>query len=106
MAQICTKQHSSDLFTFDKRKKMIVGELSELSCRQTESFGQVWDDAADYGFVIVNRKKGTEACFAVSREIRSNDEDRELQVIVLVPTNETLRRHPALRGWEVHVLND
>ena len=43
---------------------------------------------------------------AEAKEVRDGTADNELLYTVFVPTPETLRVHPRLTGYELHLLND
>lgn len=90
-------------FTCNRTRKMFVAEHSDLrgvSLRQP-----LYDDAADAGFAIYNPATQQLSRWAFAREIR-DERENELQVTVYVPCSESVRKHPMLQGWEVHVLND
>lgn len=88
--EICTAQHSIKDFHFHHNTMTLSAEASELSQGHTRFvFGQVYDDAADEGFVIVSSTTGRRATFVVCN-VDYND-DREVVAWHLTPTPETLR---------------
>lgn len=97
----CEVRHQSKMFSFDKRRKLIVVELSTLG---PNPFGRVWMDAADEGMTIVSERTGQLATFAVEKVQR--DSENEIEVYILYPTPATVRMMPELRNWRLHVLND
>jgi len=101
---ICSVQFSSDLFTVHGNK--FIQEMSTLQGNTSDNcaFGQVYDDAADVGFVVVSKQSGIGAVFVHAYTER----DREGEIVAwkLIPTQDTLRRLPSLIGWTAIVLND
>ena len=93
-------RHSTSKFTFAKNSKRFIAEISELGYNV---FGQIYPDACDRGIVLVSEKTGAESKWVEDRQLMAGD---ELGGWVLIPTAETLRKTPALRGYEVHILND
>lgn len=94
-------RHSTERFTHNKGAKMFVAEISDLG---GNVFGQIYPDARDLGIILVSDKTGAETKWAMSREMRNWEGD--LDGWVLIPIAETLRKTPALLGYEVHILND
>jgi hypothetical protein len=84
-----------------------VAEMSELSfgAGSRGVFRQVFPDSCDAGLTLVTAR-GNEVDYYVREEKRDREGEGELQVTVLVPTPQALRRCPAARGSEVHILND
>lgn len=93
-------RHSTSKFSCSKDAKRFSAEISSLG---RNVFGQIYTDACDQGIILVSEKTGAESKWAVEREVRLND---DLDGWVLVPTAETLRKIPSLRGYEVHIWND
>ena len=94
-------RHSTSKFTFAKDSKRFIAEASELG---PNMFEQIYPDACDQGIVLVSEKTGVETKWVEDRQLW--DWEGELGGWVLIPTAETLRKVPALRGYEVHILND
>lgn len=67
-------------------------------------FGRVYDDACDEGLKIRSERSGVMATFVVART--ECDSEGDLRYWLLLPSTETLRRQPQLRGWTVVVYND
>ena len=92
--------YSTSKFTFAKDSKRFIAEASELG---PNMFEQIYPDACDRGIVLVSERTGAESKWVEDRQLMAGD---ELGGWVLIPTAETLRKVPALRGYEVHILND
>lgn len=104
---ICTTRYSSRLFDVNAERKEMYADLSTLMHTRgahLQPFTQVYDDACDDGFVIVSHKTGTEATFALDRT--DADDEGEIDGWHFIPTRDTLRKHPQLKGWTVLVVND
>lgn len=91
---------NSNVLTIIKEEKLLVIEDSTL----TGHYCQAYPDAADIGFRVMSNKTGKVAMFAMDGDKR-NDEG-EVQWWDAVPTQETLRSNPNLKGWKVRVFND
>jgi len=79
--------------------------IAEASClRDCNLYQRLYDDAADAGFALWNEKTNTVTRWYYGEDKR--DKEGEVTVTLFHPTSETLRRHPQLAGWVVHVLND
>lgn len=90
---------SSKMFSYNAHNKEFVGEMSEIG-----GFDMLYDDACDLGFAIRSEKTGQIAvyCLYSSSQNKENDTIKWL----FVPTTETMKRIPALRGVNVVVFND
>lgn len=95
-------QVSSDLFTVNKTEKLMIAEMSDVQTRWI----RVYPDACDIGLEVVSRKTGHSVRFAIEKEVYDNSEDHELQHIELVPTFDSVRREPAVKGWKIILFND
>lgn len=92
---------TTDQFDYDPRAKRFVAEASEIGfC----DFHRIYDDACDVGLAIRSDRTGQTATFYLSDE--KLDADGDVQVWVLKPIAECLRKQPQLAGVEVHILND
>ena len=100
--QLNVTQVNSALFTHNPKAKTLVAELSDLMITK---FFPLYDDAADVGFAIRNPKTGNVTRWAVSNEIRDNVEN-ELLGYKLVPTPESVRAQPVMKGYTMTLLND
>lgn len=94
-------RHTASRFTYNKDRKELVAEISDLG---DNAFGQIYPDACDYGLILISHVTGRETKWVVTEERRNAD--NELQYWALIPTAETLRREPATRGHTIVVLND
>lgn len=94
-------RHSSDKFTVNTTDKTMVTEASDLG---RFAFGHVFGDSCDEGLTIVSKNTGSEATFYISRV--DEDVDNDVRFWELIPTPDTTRKIPALKGWKVLVFND
>ena len=100
-------EFSTKFFTVDKQHKMFIAEMSDLQGDSYHSINhQLYPDACDVGIELISQNTGAETTWYVDYEIRSQDEDNELQVTVYAPTNETICENRQLTGWSIHILND
>lgn len=97
---ICTARH--DATKFDWGSKNPSEEASTL-CGNRKLWSQIYDDACDVGFVLVNPKTGTEAVFHLAKELMHGEEVGGWE---FKPIPETLRKCPKLNGVVLTVFND
>lgn len=90
------------LFGVYANSKSLIAEASEL--REHNLMQRLYDDAADAGFGMWNEKTNAVTRWYYGEDKR--DKEGEITVTLFYPTTETLRKHPQLTGWVVHVLND
>lgn len=89
-------------FHVTKSMKSIVIEHSDIGRRSI--LNQLYDDACDVGVVLYNPFTNRTTRWYLHKEDVDNEGD--LQVTIFKPCPETLRKHPANEGWELHILND
>ena len=95
---------SIDRFTYNPATRMLVAEASDLGCRAGQRpFHQIYADACDEGITVVNRQ-GIDVSYYLDEEKR--DAAGDLQVWILKPTPESIRRAPESAGTTVHILNE
>jgi hypothetical protein len=90
------------LFSVSSEYKTFVADASELRGHNLEQ--RLYDDSADAGFALWNARTNTVTRWAYYSERR--DRENELVATLYTPTPSTLRKHPMLLGWQIHVLND
>lgn len=90
---------SSSMFSVDVAEKMMIVEHSTLR----PQYVQLYDDACDAGIAIRSERTGAITYWYFAEEIKDGEGD--LQVTILKPVTETVRKFPHLEGWTVHVLN-
>lgn len=83
------------------RKRMVI-EHSDMGNMALQS--QLYDDACDVGFAMLNTQTGVETRWYLIREVR--DTDGDLNASIFGACTESIRKNPELHGWVVHVLND
>ena len=87
-------------FSVSREEKSLLAEHSDLGRVQLQQ--RLYDDACDVGIAI--RGKGGVTVWYLHEE--QCDREGDLEVTIYMPTSETLRKHPQLEGWTVHILND
>jgi len=85
---------------WDAATKTFIAEMSELQAR----FEQIWPDSCDIGFRVASSKTGKEARFFVDREVKNNE--GEIEMWILKPVPEDIRRLPGLEGVMMKIFND
>jgi hypothetical protein len=107
MSVICDQRYSTRDFIVDHKVKRMVIEASTLAGPLRDGgvkFSRIYSDAIDSGIILVSHKTDKATVWLLDKAER--DADGDITVWVLEPTTETLRKHPNLRGWEIHILND
>ena len=94
--------HSTAFFSFDPVKGTFSTEASDLG--RTRVHGQLYDDAADLGFLLESHKTHMRVPFVHVRTER----DREGEVVAdhYEVTSEAVRHDGKLKGLKVVVFND
>ena len=110
MAIICTARHNAKHFNWNDPQKKPIAEMSDLCGALRDGvrlFSQIYDDACDVGFTLINDKSDSEATFYLDEVVyHGRGEDREVGGWRFKPTPETLNQHPKLTGYELCVIND
>lgn len=103
---ICTARHNARLFDGWPAEPSV--EISTLKAAGGLRFiSQVYDDAADQGFILVNGDTKGEAVWILAEELTAGrGSDREVCGWLFRAAPETSRRVPALRGVTLTVFND
>lgn len=89
-------------FTVSNQYRSFVAEASDLG--RVDLQKQLYDDACDVGFALYNAFTAHTTRWAHSEDVYDNEGD--LTVTYYIPTPETLRKYPMLKGWKIHILND
>ena len=106
MAIIARKMSTKD-FDFQKDTKCFCAEASDLGRGwEHRAFSQIYDDAADSGFTLVNPVTGEEATFSFSHHDYSDQEKTEIAGwnFTIIPAS--VRVHPKCAGVTVLIIND
>lgn len=91
-------------FTVLKDTKKLVAEASSCGIRPgVLPYGPLYDDAADVGITLLNLVTTVKTHWYMSMEVMLRG---EVAAWVYKPCPETVRRHPHLADWEVHIQND
>lgn len=93
---------SSSRFEFNARIKCFTAEISELP---NFTFGPLYNDACDIGFVMVSSKTGSLAEFYLRPQVR-RDQDNDIVAWEFKPTDRAIRANPGLHGAKVVIYND
>jgi len=96
-------EFSTKLFTIDKKNKTFISELSEL---KGNTFKQIFSDACDEGLTLVSEISGNKSDWFINDFEYTNNIDKELVAIHLLPTPETIRKFPGLKDYKMVLLND
>lgn len=96
-------EFSTELFTHDKKNKTFITELSELG---KNVFKQIYPDACDEGLTLVSKRTQNKSDWFISDFEYTNNIDKELVAIHLLPTPETIRKFPGLKDYKMVLLND
>lgn len=102
MAKREVTQYSSALVSHNKESSTLVVEASDL---QLKRFEYLYDDASDVGIELINEKTGNVTRWCLVEEIIDRLE-HEVLGWVLWPTAETVRAQPAVRGYQLKIIND
>ena len=92
--------HNTRQFTYDGLNKRFAADVSDLG---SNPFVQVYPDALDQGIRVVSEKTDQEAIFVVDRE---NYNDDGLQHWMLIPTRDSVKKNPTLRGVSMILFNN
>ena len=85
--------------------KYLVADASDLGIRPGEDFiGQIWNDSADAGILIQSDMYPQPFSWYLLEEKKNADGD--ITSWDFLPTDESLRRCPEMRGWCVRIYND
>ena len=95
-------RYSSKHFRYDAHPNTACAEASELAPAGQPMFGQLWQDSADLGLIIVDAKTGKEFEFYVDEEHR-HDGEIQMWSLKAVPKRSNSAR---LNDMEVFVFND
>lgn len=91
----------AELFTVSKKTKTMSIEASEFRLDFLRS--QVYADAADSGFRVVNEKTGQSALFVFEKPDVYGD---EITGWYFTPTTQSVNQNPRLVGWKILIIND
>lgn len=98
-------QSHERMFTHDTKTNHLCTEASDLQKNGEDLFHRI-PNTNQIGLTVVSHRTGREATWCVIEEIRSNDEDWELQGWKLVPIRETIQRIPILASTTMTIYND
>jgi len=96
----------SSLFTYSVASKSFSTEISTLSANVPNGrvFHQVYPDACDQGLTLISDLTGKAVDYAVDRYIYGPE--GELDAWKLVPTRESIRKVPSVKGTSMTIFND
>lgn len=102
MAQLEVTKYSSEGVSHSEARQLLIAEASDLGLRQLE---RLYDDACDVGIALINPRSGNVTRWALKEEVRDPREN-ELLGWMLIPTPETVRKQPELKGYQFNIIND
>ena len=101
MTKIIANQISVKKFTYLKKERTFVAEVSDLN---TDPFSRIYPDACDEGFTLVNPKTGVGITFTLEETQRNRDMD--IVAWKFIPVYEVSRSRPDLSDLKVTIIND
>ena len=93
-------EYSSKLFDYSADRNTFYTDLSLLdrsNIGSSETFGRIYNDAADVGFRMVSHRTGDTADFYLS--------EQDEEAMVFLPMLETITKNPRLRTARIVVFN-
>lgn len=100
--QLQVTEYSSKGITHCAKNKLLIAEISDMQLRRFEC---LYDDAADVGLALRNPHNGNVTRWSLLDEIRDPKEN-ELLGWMLTPTPETVHAQPAVKGYQLNIIND
>lgn len=91
---------STKQFTFSGKDKTFITEISTIGDKQLV---RIYPDACDEGVVLVSERTGEESKWVVNGV---DQHDGDIGAWNLIPTAETLRKLPQLKGYKMVIFND
>ena len=95
---------SSKRFSWNPATKEFTAEMSEVSHGGLNPLGQLYNDAADQGFVMVSDKTGKPVQFFLHDTQR--DADHDVKFWEFHPIMSAVFYNPQLQGVKVIIFND
>ncbi|WP_407303456.1 hypothetical protein [Acinetobacter sp.] len=103
MSNVIGSKISSARFTYTKRTNSFVTDMSEISHSGADPLGQLYDDAADQGFVMISHKTHEAVEFYLDHTEREADGD--IRYWLFKPTAAAVRKNPKLADAKVMIVN-
>ena len=94
--------YNTDQFTFDPKEKQFISEASDLQLE----LKQIFNDSCDEGLELVSRRTGEVSKWYLNKTEYTNGPDRELVAWHLIPTPQSIKNHPGLKGYKMVIFND
>jgi hypothetical protein len=88
-----------------KGKGILIADASDIGMKPGAQFDRLYDDACDVGILLRSHKTGVVTRWSLLDTVRDTREN-EILGWMLVPTFETLHKHPQLRGYQLNLTND
>jgi hypothetical protein len=100
-----TSPVSISRFNHNKLVKIFTVEASDLN---VNIFQQIYDDAADKGFAVINPNTDVTITLVFEKELFEGCGTEDCEVIGwdFTPSSEDVKRHPRLNGYVFRVFND
>lgn len=96
-------QINSDFLSHSKDKQLLIGEVSDMGV--PNFLQRLYDDACDVGFALRNPRSGNVTRWALKDTI-VDEREGELLGWMMVPTPESIRKQPELKGYQLNLIND
>jgi len=103
MSNVIGSKISSARFTFSKKTNMFVADMSEVSHGGYNILSQLYNDAADQGFVMISHK--THAAVEFYLDHTEREADGDVRFWLFKPTANAVRKNPQLAGTKVMIVN-
>jgi hypothetical protein len=97
------------MFHWSPEDGLFSQELSSLGVNpRVNAFHKLYNDACDEGITLISATTGVEVDYYVNEIDWMNEfnEGREIAGWNLLPTPETIRKHPRLKNTRVLIIND
>lgn len=86
-------------FSHSKRQQMLAVEASDMQFRGPEC---LYDDACDVGIALINPRTGNVTHWYLEDTLAN----QEPTAWLFKPCTESIYKHPMLKGYELHIIND
>lgn len=94
---------NTNQFDINVLRKTFVEEMS--STLGNQGWTQIYPDACDAGVILTSHKTGLESSWYI-HEIDYDYGGEDIMGWRLLPTPESLRKYPRLKGWTMLIIND
>jgi hypothetical protein len=103
MSRTIGTQISSAKFTYSKKSKSFVADMSEISHGGYNPLGRLYDDEGTQGFVMISHKTHATVEFFLDHTEREADGD--IRFWLFKPTQQAVEYNSDLKGVKVMIVN-